>query len=139
MSTIFDRKQFCPVTGLAQQPKRVTPGALDLDDEPGLLPIIDSIVVEAESEIAEAPPASPARLLSTAEVAVFFRRDARTLYRWRQRGLIDAVQIGQAVFYVAADVERLIRSRLTSDILRASGTTGSRATELSERKLRVRP
>ena len=94
-------------------------GVLSLKDEPGLLPLVDTIVVEAKPEATNAALLLKERLLSTAEAAAFFGRDSRTLHRWRRRNLIGTVRIGRAVFYVAADIDALIRSRLTSDILHA--------------------
>lgn len=105
--------------------------APDPDDELGLLPLIDMIVVEAQRDAkpdaANTTPLLVDRLLSTAEAAAFFGREPRTLHRWRQRGLIRAVRVGAALFYVGADIDALIRSRLTTDVVRACNASKSGA------------
>lgn len=52
-------------------------------------------------------------MLRPSAAAQRFGVSERTLARWADRGLIGRSQVGNAVWYVASDVDELIASRLT--------------------------
>ena len=51
-------------------------------------------------------------LLSSTEVEQIFARSARTLHRWERRGHLTPVRVGQAKFYRAEDIRRLVSDQL---------------------------
>jgi hypothetical protein len=58
-----------------------------------------------------------ADLLSSTDVEQIFRRSARTLHRWEQRGHLAPVRVGKAKFYHAEDIRRLIAGQLKETML----------------------
>jgi hypothetical protein len=62
----------------------------------------------------EDPPPAPSfpELLSSAQVEQIFGRSARTLRRWEQRGHLTPVRVGNAKFYRADDIRRLVSDQL---------------------------
>jgi hypothetical protein len=68
----------------------------------------------------EDPPPAPSfpDLLSGTQVEQIFGRSARTLRRWEQRGHLIPVRIGNAKFYRAEDIRRLVSGQLEEALRR---------------------
>jgi hypothetical protein len=83
------------------------------------------------SEERPAEPGIP-DLLSSTEVEQIFARSARTLHRWERRGHLTPVRVGQAKFYRAADIRRLVCGQLEAAMkARAGARTGTASAALT--------
>lgn len=58
------------------------------------------------------PPASPALLVTTDELATFFRVSSRTIRAWRKQGRLRAVRIGRELRFRKSDIDELIATQL---------------------------
>ncbi len=101
---------------------RAEPACADPEDDLYLLPrAIDAADPPGDVTPTPAPEAALPELLSTGQVAAYFGRDARTIRRWKSRGILPAVSLFEGgVFYRLEDIRRLVSDRLVGVILKPS-------------------